>query len=461
MSDIKILVVDDEKLIRWSVEKELQKLGYQVLSAEDGKIAWKLYCEEAPAVVLVDYKMPGFSGIEMLQQIREKEAITPVIIMTAHGGVETAVTAMKFGAFDYISKPFIMDELVIVIQKALEVYHLRQKVETSTKKERKEWGINSMIGNSKAIQEIKNIIEKVAHANAATVLIQGESGTGKELVARALHFESKRASEPFIAVNCSAISETLIESELFGHEKGAFTDAINTRKGYFESADGGTIFLDEISEMNINLQVKLLRAIEEKSIRRVGGSADIPVNIRIIAATNKNLEKLVSEKLFRNDLYYRLSVVTIYVPTLRSRGDDILQLARYFLQRYSLDFKKNISNITKDAEKILLEYSWPGNIRELKNLIERIVLLHNDTDVIPDLLKSLSKNENGSGYPFLKTLVIPKEGIDLEKVEETLIKKALEAAQNNQSKAARLLNLTRDTLRYRMKKFGMDNGQEN
>lgn len=461
MSDIKILVVDDEKLIRWSVEKEIQKLGYQVLSAEDGKIAWKLYCEEAPAVVLVDYKMPGFSGIEMLQQIREKEAITPVIIMTAHGGVETAVTAMKFGAFDYISKPFIMDELVIVIQKALEVYHLRQKVETSTKKERKEWGINSMIGNSKAIQEIKNIIEKVAHANAATVLIQGESGTGKELVARALHFESKRASEPFIAVNCSAISETLIESELFGHEKGAFTDAINTRKGYFESADGGTIFLDEISEMNINLQVKLLRAIEEKSIRRVGGSADIPVNIRIIAATNKNLEKLVSEKLFRNDLYYRLSVVTIYVPTLRSRGDDILQLARYFLQRYSLDFKKNISNITKDAEKILLEYSWPGNIRELKNLIERIVLLHNDTDVIPDLLKSLSKNENGSGYPFLKTLVIPKEGIDLEKVEETLIKKALEAAQNNQSKAARLLNLTRDTLRYRMKKFGMDNGQEN
>lgn len=461
MSDIKILVVDDEKLIRWSVEKEIQKLGYQVLSAEDGKIAWKLYCEEAPAVVLVDYKMPGFSGIEMLQQIREKEAITPVIIMTAHGGVETAVTAMKLGAFDYISKPFNMDELVIVIQKALEVYHLRQKVETSTKKERKEWGINSMIGNSKAIQEIKHIIEKVANTNAATVLIQGESGTGKELVARALHFESKRASEPFIAVNCSAISETLIESELFGHEKGAFTDAINTRKGYFESADGGTIFLDEISEMNINLQVKLLRAIEEKSIRRVGGSVDIPVNIRIIAATNKNLEKLVSEKLFRNDLYYRLSVVTIYVPTLRSRGDDILQLARYFLQRYSLDFKKNISNITKDAEKILLEYSWPGNIRELKNLIERIVLLHNDTDVIPDLLKSLSKNENGSGYPFLKTLVIPEEGIDLEKVEETLIKKALETAQNNQSKAARLLNLTRDTLRYRMKKFGMDNGQEN
>jgi DNA-binding NtrC family response regulator len=461
VSDIKILVVDDEKLIRWSVEKEIQKLGYQVLSAEDGKIAWKLYCEEAPAVVLVDYKMPGFSGIEMLQQIREKEAITPVIIMTAHGGVETAVTAMKLGAFDYISKPFNMDELVIVIQKALEVYHLRQKVETSTKKERKEWGINSMIGNSKAIQEIKHIIEKVANTNAATVLIQGESGTGKELVARALHFESKRASEPFIAVNCSAISETLIESELFGHEKGAFTDAINTRKGYFESADGGTIFLDEISEMNINLQVKLLRAIEEKSIRRVGGSVDIPVNIRIIAATNKNLEKLVSEKLFRNDLYYRLSVVTIYVPTLRSRGDDILQLARYFLQRYSLDFKKNISNITKDAEKILLEYSWPGNIRELKNLIERIVLLHNDTDVIPDLLKSLSKNENGSGYPFLKTLVIPEEGIDLEKVEETLIKKALETAQNNQSKAARLLNLTRDTLRYRMKKFGMDNGQEN
>lgn len=458
---IKILVVDDEKLIRWSVEKELQKLEYQVLSAEDGKIAWKLYCEEAPAVVLVDYKMPGFSGIEMLQQIREREAITPVIIMTAHGGVETAVTAMKLGAFDYISKPFNMDELVIVIQKALEVYHLRQKVETSTMKERKEWGMSSMIGNSKAIQEIKHIIEKVAHTNAATVLIQGESGTGKELVARALHFESKRASEPFIAVNCSAIPETLIESELFGHEKGAFTDAINLRKGYFESADGGTIFLDEISEMNINLQVKLLRAIEEKSIRRVGGSADIPVNIRIIAATNKDLEKLVAEKLFRNDLYYRLSVVTINVPTLRSRGDDILQLARYFLQKYSLDFKKNFSNISKDAEKILLEYSWPGNIRELKNLMERIVLLHNNTHVIPDLLKSLSKNENGSGYSFLKTVVIPEEGIDLEKVEETLIKKALETAQNNQSKAARLLNLTRDTLRYRMKKFEINNGEEN
>jgi two-component system response regulator AtoC len=461
MSQIKILVVDDEKLIRWSVEKELQKLGYQVLSAENGKIAWKLYCEEAPAVVLVDYKMPGFSGIEMLQQIREKEEITPVIIMTAHGGVETAVTAMKLGAFDYITKPFNLDELLMVVQKALEVYHLRQKLESSTLKERSEWGIKSMVGNSKSIQEIKHVIEKVANTNAATVLIQGESGTGKELVARALHFESRRASEPFIAVNCSAIPETLIESELFGHEKGAFTDAVNLRKGYFESADGGTIFLDEISEMNMNLQVKLLRAIEEKSIRRVGGSEDVKVDVRIVAATNKELEKLVEQNQFRNDLFYRISVITVYVPSLRSRGDDIIQLCRFFMNKYSLDFKKHFSGITEEAENILLKYSWPGNIRELKNLIERIVLLYSDLEIKQEHLQGLAKKGETQKYQFLNGLEIPEEGIDIEKVEETLIRKTLEVTKNNQSKAARLLNLTRDTLRYRMKKFGIENGQEN
>jgi two-component system response regulator AtoC len=318
-----------------------------------------------------------------------------------------------------------------------------------------------MVGNSKSIQEIKHVIEKVANTNAATVLIQGESGTGKELVARALHFESRRASEPFIAVNCSAIPETLIESELFGHEKGAFTDAVNLRKGYFESADGGTIFLDEISEMNMNLQVKLLRAIEEKSIRRVGGSEDVKVDVRIVAATNKELEKLVEQNQFRNDLFYRISVITVYVPSLRSRGDDIIQLCRFFMNKYSLDFKKHFSGITEEAENILLKYSWPGNIRELKNLIERIVLLYSDLEIKQEHLQGLAKKGETQKYQFLNGLEIPEEGIDIEKVEETLIRKTLEVTKNNQSKAARLLNLTRDTLRYRMKKFGIENGQEN
>lgn len=457
MKAVKILIVDDEKLIRWSLEKELVKAGYKVITAEDGKIGWTVFCEEQPMLIFLDYKLPGLSGIELLKKIREKDQNCHVIMMTAYGGIETAVAAMKAGAFDYITKPFNIDEIHLLVQKALEVYYLREKIESQIAEKREKWGIDSIVGNSKPILELKQDIKKIAASQSSTILIQGESGTGKELVARAIHFESIRASEPFIAVNCSAIPDSIFESELFGHEKGAFTDAITKRQGYFELADGGTIFLDEISEMNFSMQAKLLRVIEEKSIRRIGGNENISVDVRIIAATNTNLESLVSQNRFREDLYYRLNVVTVNIPPLRKRGTDIILLVEHFLKKFNQEFKKEFSYIDEKAREILLQHNWPGNVRELKNLIERIVLMNNGNTISPDHLHEINQNYKYNNNGFLKNLEIPESGIDLEEIELTLIKKALEATNYNQTKAAKLLNISRDTLRYRMKKFNIEN----
>lgn len=456
MREIKILIVDDEKLIRWSLEKELTKSGYRVFTAEDGKIGWTIFCEERPAVIFLDYKLPGLSGIELLQKIRERDQNCPVIMITAHGGIETAVAAMKAGAFDYITKPFNIEEINLLVHKALEVYFLREKIESQIAEKREKWGIESIIGNSKATLELKEKIKKIATSQSSTILIQGESGTGKELVARAIHFESNRASEPFVAVNCSAIPDTIFESELFGHEKGAFTDAINKHQGYFELADGGTIFLDEISEMNYNMQAKFLRVIEEKSVRRVGGNENISVDVRIVAATNQDLETLVNQGKFREDLYYRLNVVTVSLPPLRRRETDVILLADYFLKKYNQEFKKEFSYIDEKAKEILLQHNWPGNVRELKNLIERIVLMNQGNTIRPEHLHEINQSYRNNNNGFLKNIEIPESGIDLEEIELTLIKKALEAAGNNQTKAAKLLNISRDTLRYRMKKFNLN-----
>lgn len=457
MKDIKILIIDDEKLIRWSIEKELTKLGYQVLTAEDGKIGWTIFCKERPAVVFLDYRLPGLSGIELLEKIREKDQNCPVIIITAHGGIETAVAAMKAGAFDYITKPFNIEEIHILVQKALEVYILREKIESQIAEKREKWGVEAIIGNSRAIIELRENIKKIAASQSSTILIQGESGTGKELVARAVHFESNRASEPFIAVNCSAIPDTIFESELFGHEKGSFTDAIDKRQGYFELADGGTIFLDEISEMNYNMQAKFLRVIEEKSIRRVGGNENILVDVRIIAATNQDLETLVNQNKFREDLFYRLNVVTINLPPLRKRDKDVILLAEHFLKKFNQEFKKEFLYIHEKAKEILSQHNWPGNVRELRNLIERVVLMNYGDTIQPEHLREINQNYKNNNNGFLKNIEIPESGIDLEEIELALIKKALEAAGNNQTKAAKLLNISRDTLRYRMKKFNLDN----
>ncbi len=454
MRKTRILVVDDEHLIRWSLEQNLKKQGYEVLTAGTGEEAVKIVREEQPDLVLLDIQLPGISGLEVLERVKEFEEDTIVIMVTAHGGLETAVTAMRLGAYDYINKPFNLDEMSIVIRKALETSELRREVMTF-RSEQKKIGPPNIIGNSRHLKNVLEIMEKVAKSEATTVLVQGESGTGKELVAKWIHYKSSRAEKPFMAINCAAVPVTLLESELFGHEKGAFTDAKMTKKGLFELADGGTVFLDEIGDMEVGMQAKLLRFLEDRMLRRIGGTKIIPVDVRIISATNKDLLKAIEDKSFRNDLYYRLQVIPIYLPSLRERGDDVLILAKAFIEMYNNEFNKRIKGFTPQVEQTLLEYNWPGNIRELKNVIERAIILSNDTECIEHLpLDSSSLPPTTDTAGPVGMFRLPPEGIDIEEVERELIRQALENNEWNQSKAAKKLSLGVDAFRYRMKKFG-------
>jgi DNA-binding NtrC family response regulator len=454
MRKTRILVVDDEHLIRWSLEQNLKKQGYEVLTAGTGEEAVKIVREEQPDLMLLDIQLPGISGLEVLERVKEFEEETIVIMVTAHGGLETAVTAMRLGAYDYINKPFNLDEMSIVIRKALETSDLRREVMTF-RSEQKKIGPPNIIGNSRHLKNVLEIMEKVAKSEATTVLVQGESGTGKELVAKWIHYKSSRAEKPFMAINCAAVPATLLESELFGHEKGAFTDAKMTKKGLFELADGGTVFLDEIGDMEVGMQAKLLRFLEDRMLRRIGGTKIIPVDVRIISATNKDLLKAIEDKSFRNDLYYRLQVIPIYLPSLRERGDDVLILAKAFIEMYNNEFNKRIKGFTPQVEQTLLEYNWPGNIRELKNVIERAIILSNDTECIEYLpLDSSSMPPTADVAGPVGMFRLPPEGIDIEEVERELIRQALENNEWNQSKAAKKLSLGVDAFRYRMKKFG-------
>jgi two-component system, NtrC family, response regulator AtoC len=450
----KILVVDDEHLIRWSLEQNLKKQGYEVVTAGDGEEALRLVREEQPDLVLLDIQMPGISGIEALEKIKDYDEDIVVIMVTAHGGLETAVNAMRLGAYDYVSKPFNLDELAIIIRKALENTDLKIEV-ARLRTETKKGGPPNIIGESRQVKQLMEVLEKVARSEASTVLVQGESGTGKELVAKWLHYSSHRADKPFIAINCAAVPATLLESELFGHEKGAFTDAKNTKKGLFELADGGTVFLDEIGDMEMGMQAKLLRFLEDRSFRRIGGGRVFSVDVRIISATNKDLQKAIEEKTFRNDLYYRLQVIPIHLVPLRERKEDIIPLANHFIEVYNKDFNKKVQGITGMAGRILTDYGWPGNVRELKNVIERAIILGNeDTLMLEHLpLEIVAKGSPQSGPP-LATFRLPNEGIDIEEVEKELIRQALDSTEWNQSKAAKKLSLGIDAFRYRMKKFG-------
>lgn len=454
MKQNKLLVVDDEHLIRWSLEQNLKKQGYDVVTAGSGEDALRLVREEQPDLVLLDIQLPGMSGIEVLEKIKDHDDDIVVIMVTANSGLENAVNAMRLGAFDYISKPFNLDEIAIVVKKALETSDLRQEVvrlRTETKKN----GPPNIIGESRQIQQLMEVLDKVARSEASSVLVQGESGTGKELVAKWIHYSSNRADKPFIAINCAAVPATLLESELFGHDKGAFTDAKATKKGLFELADGGTVFLDEIGDMEMGMQAKLLRFLEDRSFRRIGGGRVFTVDVRIISATNKDLQKSIEEKTFRNDLYYRLQVIPIFLPSLRERKEDIVPLANHFIRMYNKDFNKKVQGIAGMAEKIMTEYSWPGNVRELKNVIERAIILgNNETLLLEHLpLEIVTKSSPQTGTtdaPFR----LPPEGIDIEEFEKDLIRQALEVTEWNQSKAAKKLNLGVDAFRYRMKKFG-------
>jgi DNA-binding NtrC family response regulator len=457
MRKAKILVVDDEHLIRWSLEQNLRKQGYEVLTAGNGEDALKLVRDEQPELVLLDIHMPGISGLEVLEKIKEFDEEIIVIMVTAHGGLETAVNAMRMGAYDYINKPFNLDEMAIVIRKALENFDLRREV-AGLRSEHKKIGPPTIVGKGKHMQHVLEMMGRVAKSEASTVLIQGESGTGKELVAKWIHYESSRADKPFVAINCAAVPATLLESELFGHEKGAFTDAKTTKKGLFELADGGTVFLDEIGDMELGMQAKLLRFLEDRTFRRIGGSKVVSVDVRIVSATNKDLLKAVEAKEFRNDLYYRLQVIPIFLPPLRERREDIVLIANHFIETYNREFNKRVRGISASAEKLLVDYHWPGNIRELKNVIERAIILGNEDTLLPEYLPleiTAKTPPAPAAAPTSSTVfALPPEGVDIEEVEKELIRQALEVSDWNQSKAAKKLNLGIDAFRYRMKKFG-------
>ena len=456
MEKAKILVVDDEHLIRWTLEQHLGHEGYEVYTAEDGEKALQMVADLMPNLVLLDNQLPGIQGIEVLGRIKEIDKDIIVIMITAHGLLETAVKAMKLGAYDYISKPFNLDEITLTINKALETISLREEVKLLKEQQKTTARSHNIIGKSRAIQGVLDMIQKIAQSDASTVLIQGESGTGKELVARAVHAGSSRADKAFMAINCAALPENLLESELLGHEKGAFTDAKAQKKGLLELADGGSVFLDEIGDMPYPMQAKLLRILEDKTFKRVGGVKDIQVDVRIISATNQEIKTLMMENKFRKDLYYRLQVVPIYLPPLRERKEDILPLARHFIETFNLEFRKNVKEISEKAREFLIRYDWPGNVRELKNVIERAMIL-NSEDIL--LLEHLPVELVGgmlpAALPAASTLNISTEGMSLEKVEEELVKQALAAAGGNQSKAADMLGVQRDAFRRRMKKFGL------
>lgn len=453
MRKTKIMVVDDEHLIRWSLEQNLKKQGYEVCTAGTGEDALRLAREEQPDLVLLDYHLPGINGLEVLQRLKELDDDILVIMVTAQGGLETAVNTMRHGAYDYINKPFNLDEMAIVIRKALETSDLRREV-VQLRSEHKKQGPPTILGNSKHMKNVLEMMAKVAKSDASTVLVQGESGTGKELVAKWIHYESARAEKPFVAINCAAVPATLLESELFGHEKGAFTDAKTSKKGLFELADGGTVFLDEIGDMEIGMQAKLLRFLEDRTFRRIGGTKSMPVDVRIISATNKDLIKAIEDKSFRNDLYYRLQVIPIFLPALRERKDDIIVLVNHFMENFSKEFNKPMKGISSMAEKLLVEYNWPGNIRELKNVIERAIILGTDENLLLENLPLEIVAKASQMTVPMTTFKLPPEGIDIEEVERELIKQSLDMTDWNQSKAAKKLNLGIDAFRYRMKKFG-------
>jgi len=476
MGKERILVVDDEYLIRWSLQQELAKEGYEVTTAEDGEGALRLVREFSPDLVLLDIQLPGLDGIQVLQRIKASDPEIVVIMITAHGMVDTAVAAMKSGAFDYINKPFNLEGVKLSIRKGLEAHHLRGEVQRLRQEQQARFSLDRVVARSDAMRAVLEMVSRVASSGASTVLLQGESGTGKDLVAKALHYTGARAERSFMAINCASLPEQLLESELFGHERGAYTDAKGTKKGLFELADGGTIFLDEIAEMRLDLQAKLLRVIEEKSFRRIGGVKDIQVDVRIVAASNKDLEAERRAGRFREDLFYRLNVVPIRLPPLRERPDDILPLAEYYTKVFNREFAKQIAGFSPEAERALLRYRWPGNVRELKNVLERAVLLHAGTrveaaDLPPEILGTPQaaaveepggEQAAGARAPVpTAAFVIPPGGISLEKLEDDLVRQALEKSRGNQTKASQLLGISRDSLRYRMKKMGlMGSGEE-
>ena len=452
MTKSKILIVDDEVSMREFLEIMLSKEGYKVSSSGSGKEALRMLNDTIYDLIVSDVQMPGMNGIELLRNVKEVCPDTTVIMITAYASTESGVEAMKAGAYDYITKPFKVDEIKLIIKNALEKKRLEVENLLLKREFRERYSFGSILGNSPEMLRVYDLIEKIGPTKT-NVLVEGESGTGKELVAKAIHYQSPRREKPFVAITCGAIPDGLMESELFGHMKGSFTGAIANKAGLFEMADGGTVFLDEIGELPLAIQVKLLRVIQERSFRRVGGTEDITVDVRIISATNKTLEEEVKKGNFREDLYYRLNVLQIRMPPLRERLSDVPILARHFLDKYAKEHGKDVKGITTVAMRILEGYSYPGNVRELENVIERGVALEQGAQLSAESLPG-----------FKQLTYIPPGGLDLEqavgKYEKVLLVSALDKAGGVKKRAAKLLNISFRSIRYRLEKYGLNTGED-
>ncbi|HZO39429.1 MAG TPA: sigma-54 dependent transcriptional regulator [Methylomirabilota bacterium] len=443
-----ILVVDDERNIRTLCARVLAGDQIEVQGVGTGKEGLQMADEVSPDLVLLDLRLPDMDGIDVLRALKARHAETAVIIITGFGQIQSAVEAMKAGATDYLEKPFEhLDKLKLAVARSLEEVRARREIQRLHRLQEKEYRVDQLIGESEGTRRLRELIGKLARSEAATILIHGESGTGKELVARGLHYESSRRDSPFMEVNCAAITETLFESELFGHEKGAFTDAKAAKKGLMELADRGTLFLDEVSEMSLNSQAKFLRVLQERVLRRVGGTRDIKVDLRIIAATNRPLEMRVKDGLFREDLFYRLNVIPIHIPPLRERRDDIMPLARHFVIDANTRFHKAIKGFNPEAERLMLGYQWPGNVRELRNLIERLVILGSADLIEPQHLPVQFATQ-------VRQAAVPEATTDeprtLAEVERAYIAQIMQRVESNKSKAAKILGISRQTLRKKL-----------
>ncbi|HKX32704.1 MAG TPA: sigma-54 dependent transcriptional regulator [Blastocatellia bacterium] len=461
----KVLVVDDESAIRYTLIEALRGWGYEPLEAGTVAEALELFEAEHPSAVLQDINLPDGSGLDALLEYKKRQPQAIVIMITGNVQLDNTIAALRGGAHDFIGKPISLGELQVTIRNGLELGRLRREIRQLRRQQEQRFGFDQIIGQSPAMIEMMSLARKVAASEASSVLLLGESGTGKDLVAKATHYSSGRADQPFIAINCAAIPATLIESELFGHEKGAFTDARARKEGLFEQAQEGTLFLDEIGELELGLQAKLLRVLEEGSFRRVGGLKDLPLDVRVIAASNRDLKTESEAGRFRLDLYYRLSVIQIDLPPLREREGDVLLLAKYYLSHFNERLRKRVKGLTREVEEIFRRYRWPGNVRELRNVIERVMILE-ESDLITvewlprDLIKAEPHSptaavaaEPPSAGPKSRTFQLPVTGIDLEQVELSLVRQAMERSGNNQTRASELLGISRDQLRYRLKKL--------